>query len=286
MIAADQNSREHDGVTLDAVEHPSCAGCHFFNAPDGDCKGVHPTLCTNTGRVDGRSIIWVARKPAPKLDAPTPCCGQFESCTKPCTPRGAYLQERGLPLHPSLVSCAENPATVAADILRAQGEDVDEASVKRAEAACEEPVRKSVGIMPTEEWLATVCCGNFESCSKPCTPRGVHLQMAAENRDAFSIIFDDPAYASLGRVLTRAYAQAATGKGAERHGQGQPFEKQVMQDMARRFGVGSLLGQAFKKSEESQRLPRARAVAELLGAINYLAGAVIAIEAGDTHHQP
>jgi hypothetical protein len=51
-----------------------------------------------------------------------------------------------------------------------------------------------------------------------------------------------------------------------------------MQDMARRFGVGSLLGQAFKKSEESQRLPQGAAIRELLGAINYLAGAVIAME--------
>ena len=87
-----------------------------------------------------------------------------------------------------------------------------------------------------------------------------------------------PGYDSLASVLRRAYAQAATGKGAERHAQGEPFDHQVMQDMARRFGIGALLGQAFKKSEESQRLPRDRAVAELLGAINYLAGAVIALE--------
>lgn len=88
-----------------------------------------------------------------------------------------------------------------------------------------------------------------------------------------------PGYECLADVLQRAYSQAAVGKGAERHAQGEPFDKQVMQDMARRFGVGALLGQAFKKSEESQRLPHDRAVAELLGAINYLAGAVIAMEA-------
>lgn len=85
-------------------------------------------------------------------------------------------------------------------------------------------------------------------------------------------------YEPLAFTLQRAFNQAAIGKGKERHAQGEPFVDQVMQDMARRFGVGALLGQAFKKSEESQRLPHDRAVAELLGAINYLAGAVIAME--------
>lgn len=87
-----------------------------------------------------------------------------------------------------------------------------------------------------------------------------------------------PGYEELATVLVRAFEQAAHGKGKERHAQGEPFTQQVMQDMARRFGVGALLGQAFKKSEESQRLPHDKAVAELLGAINYLAGAVIAME--------
>lgn len=86
-------------------------------------------------------------------------------------------------------------------------------------------------------------------------------------------------YESLSGVLAAAYNQAAYGKGKERHAApGEPFEKQVMQQGADRFGVGALLFQAFKKSEESQRLPHDRAVAELLGAIVYLAGAVIAME--------
>lgn len=93
------------------------------------------------------------------------------------------------------------------------------------------------------------------------------------------VILDATGYESLARVLARAFQQAAHGKGAERHAQaGESFDTQVMQDMARRFGVGSLLGQAFKKSEESQRLPHGAGVRELLGAINYLAGAVIAME--------
>lgn len=91
--------------------------------------------------------------------------------------------------------------------------------------------------------------------------------------------FNAPGYEKLAAVLSRAFDQAARGKGKDRHAQAdEPFDKQVMADMAKRFGVGALLGQAFKKSEESQRLPHDRAVAELLGAINYLAGAVIAME--------
>lgn len=86
-------------------------------------------------------------------------------------------------------------------------------------------------------------------------------------------------YETLAEVMQRAYNQAALGKGKERHSQaGEPFDKQVMQDGAKRFGVGALLFQAYKKSEESQRLPLDRAVNELLGAIVYLAGAVIRLE--------
>lgn len=89
---------------------------------------------------------------------------------------------------------------------------------------------------------------------------------------------DTPGYNMLAEVLVRAYNQAAVGKGHERHSNGEPFDEQVMADMARRFGVGALLAQAFKKSEESQRLPHDRSIAELLGAINYLAGAIIHME--------
>lgn len=88
-------------------------------------------------------------------------------------------------------------------------------------------------------------------------------------------------YAALADVLTRALEQASAGKGAQRHAQGQAFEQQPMQQLIRLYGVGFALGQAAKKAQEAQRLPTVdRQVAELLGAINYLAGAVIAIESG------
>lgn len=102
----------------------------------------------------------------------------------------------------------------------------------------------------------------------------------ADAPSAQAVVLDAPGYETLANVYGRAFNQAAVGKGAERHANGEPFDKQVMQDGAHRFGVGGLLFQAYKKSEESQRLPKDRAIAELLGAMNYLAGAVIAIERG------
>lgn len=95
----------------------------------------------------------------------------------------------------------------------------------------------------------------------------------------YVIDMSEPGYELLANVLQRAYDQASKGKGKERHANSDAFENQVMQDGARRFGTGALLFQAFKKSEESQRLPLDRGVNELLGAIVYLAGAVIRREA-------
>lgn len=99
-------------------------------------------------------------------------------------------------------------------------------------------------------------------------------------------------YDSLRDVLTRAYTQAASGKGHERHAVCKPFDQQPMQELISLYGVGFALGQAAKKAQESQRLPAGHDVAELLGAINYLAGAVIALErgrqtvAGNDNEQP
>lgn len=88
-----------------------------------------------------------------------------------------------------------------------------------------------------------------------------------------------PGYESLAEVLQAAYDQAATGKGKERHANDLPFDKQPMQQIARRRGVGFLLGQADKKTEEAQgmleRGDRDAWRREILGAINYLAGALV-----------
>lgn len=83
-------------------------------------------------------------------------------------------------------------------------------------------------------------------------------------------------YETLAAVLACALDQAAEGKGKERHAQSDtPFHKQPMCEIARMVGVGYQTGQAMKKTQEAMRLPAGKDEAELLGAINYLAGAVI-----------
>ncbi len=92
----------------------------------------------------------------------------------------------------------------------------------------------------------------------------------------------EPGYERLVAVLRAAHDQAAVGKGKERHANALPFHQQPMQQIGRRRGIGFILGQADKKSEEAQgMLDRGEIEAskrELLGAINYLAGAYIFIE--------
>ena len=84
-------------------------------------------------------------------------------------------------------------------------------------------------------------------------------------------------YESLGLALGEAVAQAARGKGADRHAEkGEPFSDQLIMSIPKRLGEGGecfCLGQALKKICESRRLPPDRARAELLGAINYVAAA-------------
>lgn len=91
-------------------------------------------------------------------------------------------------------------------------------------------------------------------------------------------VFPDP-YAKLREVLERAFIQASGGKGKERHAEdGEAFEDQVICEVRRRVGHGYTRGQAVKKIYEAGRLPKDRAVAELLGAINYIAADIIVLE--------
>ncbi|MDX0262446.1 hypothetical protein GOC60_14785 [Sinorhizobium meliloti] len=96
---------------------------------------------------------------------------------------------------------------------------------------------------------------------------------------------DDPAYAPLADVLREAHAQAATGKGSERHANGKPFDQQPIMDIARRHGVGFQLGQVEKKTDEAHGMLKRgeadAAIRELLGAINYTAAAILLIR---EHH--
>lgn len=86
-------------------------------------------------------------------------------------------------------------------------------------------------------------------------------------------------YRILKDILDEALDQASRGKGKARHAEGvEAFEDQQICEIPRRVGVGFNLGQAVKKCYESKRLAEKdveRGVAELLGAINYIAGAII-----------
>lgn len=87
-------------------------------------------------------------------------------------------------------------------------------------------------------------------------------------------------YELLASVLDEALEQAQSGKGRERHaGGGEAFEdQQIVQLGEWMASTGFAVGQACKKAIESTRLDPAAARRELLGAINYLAAAVIQID--------
>lgn len=93
-------------------------------------------------------------------------------------------------------------------------------------------------------------------------------------------------YESLGLALGEAVAQAARGKGADRHAEkGEPFSDQLIMSIPKRLGPGGecfCLGQAAKKICESRRLAPAPARAELLGAINYIAAAWSLLGGGES----
>lgn len=86
-----------------------------------------------------------------------------------------------------------------------------------------------------------------------------------------------PGYEQLAAVLQDAHNQAAYGKGDERHASGLPFHEQRMQQISTQ--LDSDKGMAYqvckKMTEGLQFDDHARREAELLGAINYLAGIVI-----------
>ena len=93
----------------------------------------------------------------------------------------------------------------------------------------------------------------------------------------------DDGYNSLRVIYAQALEQAQGGKGLERHANGLPFDQQPICQGGRRFGVGCLVYQAWKKSHETPVLlamdnGKERAVRELLGVINYAAAAIIVLQ--------
>lgn len=90
---------------------------------------------------------------------------------------------------------------------------------------------------------------------------------------------ENPQYNSLLRVLKEAYQQAASGKGAERHGNGLPFDKQPMQVISDLLDSDAgMLFQAMKKLQEGSRMEPAAARREYLGAIVYIAGIIVRMD--------
>lgn len=85
-------------------------------------------------------------------------------------------------------------------------------------------------------------------------------------------------YEALEEVLDQAWARAAIGKGADRHGDLRDFEQQDAVQEARVFGIGPHMYQIRKKAKEVTRLGNEGAKNELLDIIVYAAAAYLAIE--------
>ena len=99
-----------------------------------------------------------------------------------------------------------------------------------------------------------------------------------ESTEEFRSVFVKPEYSDLFEVLRDALEEAQEGKGAVRHGNGLSFTEQPALTITRAVGLGFPLGQAMKKIQECQRMDTDAAKRELLGAINYLAAAILFLE--------
>lgn len=83
-------------------------------------------------------------------------------------------------------------------------------------------------------------------------------------------------YEELAQVLMEALCQAAYGKGKERHGSDNPILHQpIITTPLTQGSPDGLTYQVSKKAIESGRLPAERGDAELMGAVNYAACAII-----------
>lgn len=122
--------------------------------------------------------------------------------------------------------------------------------------------------------------GDMSICKNCGAPTDSHMHTLVCCNPA---MFDDRPYAPLREVFDLALEQASSGKGAERHGNGKPFDRQPMMEISRMLGGPSgCFYQAMKKTQEASRMEPEAAKREILGAINYLAGAYLLLdEQGD-----
>ena len=121
------------------------------------------------------------------------------------------------------------------------------------------------------EWKCRSCGENIPNGAEHVCPGILAMTSHPSNTDE--------QYAPLRRVLSLALEQASSGKGAERHGQGNPFDKQPMMEISRMIGgPAGCFYQAMKKTQEASRMEPDAAKREILGAINYLAGAYLLLD--------
>ena len=112
----------------------------------------------------------------------------------------------------------------------------------------------------------------------PITTIGVDPSAPGSERTAYGVHVR-PGYDDLFTVLHRALDQAQNGKGSDRHANGEAFSDQPIMTITRRHGLGFALGQSEKKITEAHGMVRrgelAAAEREFLGAINYVAAAIL-----------
>jgi hypothetical protein len=128
---------------------------------------------------------------------------------------------------------------------------------------------------PADHKWVDLCpdCGDGEGTCECAAPDNSWLD--ADNWHSVNVM---EGYYPLFCVLNDALNQAQVGKGAERHGNGESFMEQPALTITRTVGLGFPLGQAMKKIQESQRMDTDAAKRELLGAINYLAAAILFLD--------
>lgn len=128
-------------------------------------------------------------------------------------------------------------------------------------------------------WVDEPSCPTCKDGVCQCGPdKEDWLEDVDEGTEEWVKVTVQPAYYDLFIVLQKALYQAQDGKGAERHGNGLSFLEQPALTITRAVGLGFPLGQAMKKIQESQRMDTDAAKRELLGAINYLAAAVLFLD--------
>ena len=100
-----------------------------------------------------------------------------------------------------------------------------------------------------------------------------------DDREGIRQAYVEKDYDCLYEILMEALDQAQAGKGRSRHSNGKSFLDQPICMITREVGIGFPIGQTTKKAEESQKLyekgNQEIAESNILGAINYLAAALI-----------